>query len=183
MFRWTKISPGLQAMMTLSGTRESAQPIQRTLGAWPLAVCLKKSGSYRSTSVAHCAFDDRRRLISGKVVTDMVEKLKGCWVSLAIYEDRDVMYVEESAFRLCSLRVRGVGRGALEKVEVQAGFYRIGELARCLRGYRAARRPFQANHSCGYKWSMQAVIFDRIDKQEPIKIKIREACQREWRGR
>lgn len=152
MFRWTKISPGLQAMMTLSGTRESAQPIQRTLGAWPLAVCLKKSGSYRSTSVAHCAFDDRRRLISGKVVTDMVGKLKGCWVSLAIYEDRDVMYVEESAVRLCSLRVRGVGRGALEKVEVQAGFYRIGELARCLRGYRAARRPFIGNSSEPQLW-------------------------------
>lgn len=32
MLRVTKTSPGLQAMTTLSGTRESAQPIQRTWG-------------------------------------------------------------------------------------------------------------------------------------------------------
>jgi hypothetical protein len=30
---WTKTSPGLQLMMTLSGTRESAHPIQRNSGA------------------------------------------------------------------------------------------------------------------------------------------------------
>lgn len=35
MLRCTKISPGLQARTTLSGTRESAQPIQRTcVNAW-----------------------------------------------------------------------------------------------------------------------------------------------------
>lgn len=30
MFLWTKISPGREAVTTLSGTRESAHPIQRT---------------------------------------------------------------------------------------------------------------------------------------------------------
>lgn len=29
IFRWTKISPGLEAVMTDSGTLESEQPIQR----------------------------------------------------------------------------------------------------------------------------------------------------------
>jgi len=29
MFLWTKMSPGLDAVMTDSGTRESEQPIQR----------------------------------------------------------------------------------------------------------------------------------------------------------
>ncbi len=30
MFRWTKMSPGREAVKTDSGTRESAQPIQST---------------------------------------------------------------------------------------------------------------------------------------------------------
>ena len=33
MLRWTKISPGFDAVTTLSGTRESAQPIHRTCDA------------------------------------------------------------------------------------------------------------------------------------------------------
>ena len=77
MLRWTKTSPGRAPVMSDSGTRESAHPIQRTcaggLSAWgakrrrghalgycPLADRSKKPGSVRSTDSAHLALAARR---------------------------------------------------------------------------------------------------------------------------
>ena len=77
MLRWTKTSPGRAPVMSDSGTRESAHPIQRTcagglsaggarrwwghaLGYCPLADRSKKSGSVRSTDSAHLALAARR---------------------------------------------------------------------------------------------------------------------------
>lgn len=44
MLRCTKISPGRNPVIVVSGTRESEQPIQRMPGCWPAALCLSRSG-------------------------------------------------------------------------------------------------------------------------------------------
>lgn len=45
MLRCTKMSPGREPVIVVSGTRESEQPIQRMPGCWPAAFCLSRSGS------------------------------------------------------------------------------------------------------------------------------------------
>jgi len=56
MLRCVKTSPGWQPRMVVSGTRESAQPIQRTFGAWPFALLAKKDVSFEATLAAHSLF-------------------------------------------------------------------------------------------------------------------------------
>lgn len=66
MLRWTRISPGLEAVRTLSGTLESAQPIQSIFGVWAFEEVRKKSGSFDLTWFAHWTFEERRerRMVS-----------------------------------------------------------------------------------------------------------------------
>ena len=62
-----KTSPGPIPKIVVSGMRESAQPIQRIFGAWPLADSLKKDGSDFATRLHHSALLDSARLNASDV--------------------------------------------------------------------------------------------------------------------
>jgi hypothetical protein len=56
MFRCTKTSPGLRPRIVVSGQRESAQPIHRISGCWPVASLGKSDESSSAVFEAHLRF-------------------------------------------------------------------------------------------------------------------------------
>ena len=72
MFRWQKMSPGSKPKMVVSGQRESAQPIQRISGDWPLPIRSKSSGLSLARSRRHLELDSKATL---KVSLDEAEEV------------------------------------------------------------------------------------------------------------
>ena len=68
MLRCVNTSPGWQPRIVVSGIRESAHPIQRILGDWPLADSAKKEGFVVPSLEAHSSLKARARAkASGEV--------------------------------------------------------------------------------------------------------------------
>ena len=65
MFRWTKTSPGRVDVMLLTGTRESEQLIQRTVGCCPFERDVKNSRSLSKVSATKRRFPSRSAEITG----------------------------------------------------------------------------------------------------------------------
>ena len=61
--RCTKTSPALVCVMVFTGTRESEQPIQSTVGFWSLARVMKNSFSFSNVSDTNRLFPSKRVVI------------------------------------------------------------------------------------------------------------------------